>query len=47
MIGHEVADKLFENAEHDRRREDEKFNKMQETIHGIHVDVLNKLAERK
>lgn len=35
--------KLFENAEFDRRRTDERFTKMQDTIHGIHVEVLKKL----
>ena len=34
---------LFENAEKDRRRYDERFTDMQDTIHGVHVDVLQKL----
>lgn len=39
--------KLFENAENDRRRYDERFSKMQETLHGVHVDVLQNLRDRK
>ena len=39
--------KLFDNAEADRRHSDERFSKMQETIHGIHTEVLTKIAERK
>ena len=34
---------LFENAEADRRRYEERFTKMQDTIHGIHAEVLRKL----
>jgi hypothetical protein len=39
--------KLFENAEQDRRRFEERFSKMQDMIHGIHVEVLLKLGDKK
>lgn len=34
---------LFSNAESDRRHYDDRFSKMQDTIHGVHADVLKKL----
>ncbi len=39
----DMARKLFENAEADRKDNREQFAKMQDTIHGVHVDVLNRL----
>jgi hypothetical protein len=36
---------LFDNAEHDRRCSEKKFSEMQQTIHGIHVDLLQRMSE--
>ena len=38
---------LFRNAEDDRRKAEERFAKMQEHIHAIHIDVIDRLKEPK
>ena len=38
--------KLFEAAEHDRRMIADKFEKTQNAIHTIHVDIINRLIDR-
>ena len=40
----DTAAKLFENAEQDRRRYDERFARMQESIHRIHTEVMDKIS---
>ena len=39
----ETTKTLFENAEKDRRRYDERFTDMQKTIHGVEVEVLRRM----
>ena len=40
----EITNKLYENAEQDRRRYEERFSHMQDTIHEIHTDILKRLG---
>lgn len=43
----ETMKTLFEAAEIDRRRSDERFSKMQDVIHEIHVKVIERLGEHR
>lgn len=46
-LSRENTKTLFANAEGDRRRYDDRFSQMQDTLHGIHVDVLKNLEAKK
>lgn len=37
---------LFANAEEDRRREDEKFNKVIDKIHAVHMDLRDRIEQK-
>lgn len=43
----ETMKNLFANAEEDRRRSDDKFSRMQENIHSIHVQILDQIRGMK